>query len=117
MLDHNVAGTPTTLLSGLVVGSRIDFVDLLGRPAMNVFVSTSDPADVVEFRLNSLTRAERFVEDGPNQVVQIWSVGSNYPVMSATGKDFVIGQGLAVGSIEITSLTLASGTTIEMAVY
>lgn len=108
-----------TFISDVSELDQIDLVEVLGRPAKGAKFHMTDAADVITFRLNSLLRLTKFKERQANETVKVWGTGgSEGVVFSATGQTvFQTEPGLTISSIEIVSLTLSTGSTIEITVW
>jgi hypothetical protein len=106
------------LITSVAAGDRIDIKSILGRSASNVKLIMTDDTDTVTYKLNNLVRVQKFNETRADETVEIWSGSPRYPTYSSTGQlEHEIGDGLRVDSIEIVSVTLSIGTTIEIVVW
>lgn len=105
-------------ITDVAAGDRIDLVDVLGRPAQRVkFIMTAD-TDTAEYKINHLRRLPKHNESSADTTVLVWSGAAGYPVYSFTGVEEILSvEGLEIASIEIISLTLSVGTTIELVVW
>lgn len=120
-----------TRITGVEAGDQIDLVDILGRPARGLQITTSSANDVVEYRLNNLikkykkptrdrvefTFAEKAWGVYDAEPEETWSKGDSFPLYSSTGEVIETVSGLKISSIEIESLTLVSGSTVEIVAW
>jgi hypothetical protein len=108
-------------------GDQIDITDVLGRPARRIQFIMTDPADTVDYVLNSLikTRTRRTVgslSDADRiwgvfdtDEINTWSGAAGIPVYQSTGSTVLeTAEGLNVSSVQIDGLSLSSGTTITI---
>jgi len=114
----------SVLITVVAAGDQIDFIDALGRPARGVILHVTDVADIVEYKLNNklqLQKPRQITPNnsvGPDESVSFWATSSEYPTYSASGAmNMSTPEGLLIGSIEIVSLTLAVGVTIEITAW
>lgn len=107
----------TALITAVVVGDQIDIVDVLGRPARGLKLVTTSSTDSVSYRLNSLVRVTSHNESSADSSILIWSAGPGHSVFSDTGAEIVTQDQLEVSSIEITALSLSTGTEIEIVAW
>ena len=112
-------------------GDQIDLIDVLGRPARVIQMYLSDPADTIEYRLNSavrlrtsreheisLSQSEKLFGTYGTQTTIIFSGADRYPLMTSQGSIVEIANGLAIHSIEIGAVTQAStSSTFTMVVW
>ena len=95
---------------------KIDFTDILGRPARGVKLVTTNVGDIVTYKLNNLLKVQAFNESAAPTEVDIWSSGAGYSSFSATGDtEHIIADELQVASIEIVSLVGVA--TIEIIIW
>jgi hypothetical protein len=111
------------LISNVGAGDRINFLEVLGRPADKVQVYTTSATDVVEYRVNNLLIARgtsstyggstSYVGRAFDQsaVVKTWLASD---IFSNTGEEFELGLQLTVRSMEIVSATLSAGSTFTI---
>jgi len=105
-------------ITNVVVGDRIDIIDVLGRSARGVTFFMTNSTDTVSYRLNSLLRLRQANETSADTEVLIWAVSDEFPAYSASGQtQHTTQDGLRISSVEITALTLSAGTTITMTVW
>lgn len=108
----------TTLITAVAAGDQIDVEDVLGRPARGVIFEMTDAADTITYKLNNLVRLTSHNETGADPDVNVWSSGGAYSTFSNTGAaQHQTVSDLKVSSIEVVSLTLSTGTTIEIVVW
>ena len=106
------------LISDVAVGDRLDIEDILGRPGRAAQFNMTDTSDVLEYKLNTLRRVTRTHESRCDETVLIWSEGDEaylYTVDGATVHETE--EDLSVSSIEMITLTLTTGTTIQVVVW
>ena len=118
----------TMLITDVEAGDQIDIVEILGRPARQVQMFMTDATDTVEYRLNHHKKIRPNLPETPyyssvyqslgySEPVEVWIHSDAYPVYESTGAEVIeTAEGLAVSAIEIESLTLSVGTTIEIVV-
>jgi len=111
------------LITAVAAGDKIYFRDVLGKDADKVQVYAGAATDTVQYRLNSLQLSRgnastyggstSFVARGfaQDQISRNWLASD---IFENVGQEFEVGEMLTVSSIEITGLTLASGTTVEI---
>jgi hypothetical protein len=120
------AGQNARLITDVAAGDQIDIQAILGRPARRLTISTGDAADIVSYRLNNLRRVPQVSNDnrafapnaasGPGpDTTTFWSKATD--LWTDVGLIITTMEGFAVSSIEIDSLTLATGTTVTITVY
>jgi hypothetical protein len=108
----------TTLITDVAVNDRIDIEEILGRPARGVKFFMTASTDELGFRLNSLKRLRKPNESSVDSTVLVWSAGPANAVFTVDGQEVhQTEDALRVSSVEIVSLTLSSGSTIEMVVW
>lgn len=108
-------------VTNVVAGDRIDLVDILHRPAKKLIFNLSADTDVVEYKINTLRR----INPTPNknetlnpfeltkgslgqEQVLIWSgTGDIFTATGGTVLETI--DGLKISSIEIISISVASG--------
>lgn len=124
--DHLGPGQQVAKITSVAVGDRINIVEVLGRPARKLLFYTTDSADIVQYRLNN---RQTFLENNrpsfTNNTLTAWGlhgktesvVWNATDVFTSEGEIIETGDGLNIASIEITSLTLSTGTTIEIVVW
>ena len=106
------------LISDVAAGDQIDVRSILGRAARGVKFTVTDEADIMEYKLNSLVHMRKFHETTVDETILVWSGSTRYPTLTATGQiEYVIEDEPRVDSIEIVSLSLSTGTTIEIVVW
>jgi len=106
----------TTLITDVEAGDRLDLREILGRSARGLQMFCTDDTDEVTYRLNNLLRTVRR-NPGNTTTDYVWSTSDAFPVYSSTGELIELTEELSIGSIEIVSLTLGTGTTIEIVVW
>ena len=111
------------LITAVAAGAKIYFRDVLGKDADRVQVYAGASTDIVQYRLNNLqiTRGNAstyggstsFVARGfaQDQIQMNWLASDSF---DSVGQEFEVAEMLTVASMEITGLTLATGTTIEI---
>lgn len=117
------------VITAVADGDRIDIVDVLGRPARRVIFKMTDSADTVTYKLNHLRRLRpaRTPEESFGMADQVWGINgkevtdwwtsSNASEFTGTGStQLETAEGLQVSAVEITGLTLSTGTTITIEV-
>lgn len=117
-------------ITGVVVNDRIDLIDVLGKPAKKIQFFMTDPADVIEYTLNSLkklrtsraheitlSQAEQLFGTYGTEIEEVWSGSAKFSSISSTGADVLeTVDGISISSIQIDTLTLGTGSTITMVV-
>ncbi len=115
----------STIITAVSAGDQIDIESILGRPARQIRFIATDASDVIEYKLNNYISLEQTVKvvgvqyplQSPTPV-RIWSGSPAFATFSLTGTTETISdEGLRIASIEIVSLTLNTGTTIEIEVF
>lgn len=114
----------TALITLVAAGDKIDITDVLGRPARGMQMYMTATTDIVSYKLNHLTkiptRGRRDLSQVPVQhtATSFWDTSAGVSEFSGTG-DTVIEtvSDLTISSIEITALTLSTGTTISIVVW
>lgn len=103
------------------VGDRIDFLEILNRPAKKVVFNLVTSDDIVEYKVNNLRRLRTERTDPLSDLdasvgvfnttlVPWWSdAGSTFTATGGTQLETT--DGLMIESLEIKSLSLPSGTT------
>lgn len=119
------AGHRTSYVTAIAVGDQIPIDYILGRPAKGIKLITGDSADEISYLLNNkftsptkadtLRKSVRELDTLPH--VEIWSAAPGFSEFTVTGATEHTIDGLNISAIEITALTLASGSTIEMMVW
>lgn len=111
------------LITAVAAGDKIYFRDVLGKDADKVQVYAGAATDTVQYRLNNLQIARSnastyggstsFVARGfaQDQIKKNWLPSD---VFESVGSEFEVGEMLTIASMEITGLTLASGTTVSI---
>ncbi len=108
----------TMLITDVSAGDRIDCQAILGRTARGLQLHVGATTDDVSYRLNSLLRLNKHTEDFVDETILMWAVSPEFPVYSSTGAlSHTMIDAIQISSIEITALTLASGTTIEIIIW
>lgn len=103
------------LITAVAAGDQIDIEEAMGRPARKLRFFLTDAADILEVKVNSLLRLTKPNETGADETVKVWSAGVHGADYSYTGAATAeTMDGLRISSIEIVSLTLSAGTTIEI---
>lgn len=112
------------VITDVVEGDRIDFTEILGRPAKLLVFETSDAADSVELRLNTLSKRQKDITGpqrsgavilwGVNDVVETWLPGTTFVW---TGERISTPESVRISSVEIVNLTLGTGSTIRIEAY
>lgn len=109
------------VISNVSEGDRIDFVDVLGRPARSVIFNLVTSSDIVQYRINNLKRLRTQRVDSFSEVDKVsgvfgttgiswWSqTGSVFTATGATQLETA--DGLVIESLQIDSLSLPSGST------
>jgi hypothetical protein len=117
------------VITAVADGDRIDLVDVLGRPARRVIFKMTDSADTISYKLNHLRhlRPSRTPEEAFSLADQVWGISGTEVTdwwSSAHASEFTgtgstqleIADGLQVSALEITGLSLSTGTTITIEV-
>lgn len=105
-------------ITDVAAGDRIDIEDILGRPARGIKLYTGTDTDVIEFKLNSLIHLPQKIEGQAPTTISVWSGSDSHSTFSTTGGvEHDTKSGLLISSIEIVSLTLSIGTTIEIVAH
>ena len=111
------------LITDVGVGDQINFRDVLGRAADRVQVYATAVTDTVEYRVNNLQIARgtgstyggstSFVARAFDQskITKSWL---KTDVFTNVGEEFELASELTVFSMEITALTLGTGTTVQI---
>lgn len=111
-------------ITDVEVGDRLDFNDILGRPANKLVFHVGDSDDIVEYKINHkrtmrtnrdraqyLTQVDKIHGVFETSTIETWL--QNTDAFTATGAlALETVDDLKISSLEITDLTLASGTTI-----
>ena len=108
------------MITSVAAGDTINVVDILHRPARGVRFYMTATGDTIEYRLNNLQILSRYREDNQqiNEYTEHWNVSSKFPVYSATGAiAHETEDGLRVSSIQVTALSLSTGSTISILVW
>lgn len=105
------------LITNVAAGDRIDIIDVLGKPARGLKMITSDGTDTVEYKLNNLSRIRKRNEFNADETVYVWSESDSCPSYTDTGLVIETQDQLRISSIEIMSLILVVGTTIQIVVW
>lgn len=106
-------------ITDVSAGDRIDLVDALGRAARKVrFFLTAD-TDEINVKFNNLLRlTKRNGPDATPSTVEVWSGGSHASEFTYTGSTIIDTlDDFKISSLEIGSLTLGTGTTIEIVAF
>ncbi len=117
----------STLVTDVEVGDRIDVQAILGRPARRVKMLLTDAADTISWKQNNLqwlrgklpvdyipqTKAEEAFGVFERQMVEFWNQGAAFPEFSETGETITIDL-TAIASLEITQLSLGTGSTFSI---
>lgn len=113
-------GKRTVVITDIAVGDKFDFVSILGRSAKKIKFTTTDAADVIEFRRDNLVKrqSKRPVEEALSDVDRIYGVfqTENRDVWIKTDALTLSGLEPEINdytcSLEITDLTLSSGAVV-----
>lgn len=120
----------TIRFTDVAAGDRIDIVAALGKAATNLVFHMTDAADTVSYRINNLTKHKikvdptlvphSFVSESVGvyntEEVEYWSKAASYQLYEDQG-DVVTVTGISIASIDIDSLSLSTGTTIEIVAW
>jgi hypothetical protein len=126
---RSATGTPsllrTVLIENVEAGDKIDMLDVLGRPANGMAVTTGGGTDVVTYRLNnrSVLTKRLTSKDDYNGCMQLWGQhndGSDPIVFwdeiaepfSTTGQAWQTADALKISSVQIVSITGSATITI-----
>lgn len=120
----------TIRFTDVAAGDQIDIAAALGKPATNLVFHMTDAADTVGYRINNLIKHR--VKSDPSLVphsfvseslgiynteeVEYWSKAASYQLYEDEG-DVVTVTGITIASIDIDSLSLSTGTTIEIVAW
>lgn len=120
--NKSAGGTPsqhrTQRITAVAVGDQIDINEILGRPARGVKFFMSATTDVIEYKINNLIKRLMPGDHAVGEIVEIWSQGASHSTFSSTNAlEHTSTEGLKVSSIQIDSLTLSVGTTIDIVVW
>lgn len=114
---HIPSAQRTTLISDVAVGDKINVEEILGRPARGMILEMTSDTDVASYRLNNLIKNTKVVNGLPTQV-EFWSASDSFPVYTNTGSTtHETIDGFEISSVEVTALTLSTGTTITITVW
>ena len=111
------------LITSVGVGDQINFRDVLGRAADRVQIYATSATDTVEYMVNNLqiTRGSGSTYGGSSSYVaraydvsKIKHCWRDTDVFTNVGQEFELGSDLTVFSLEITALTLGTGSTVEI---
>lgn len=113
-------GKRTVIITDIAVGDKLDFVAILGRSAKKIKFTTTDAADVIEFRRDNLVkrRTRRPTEEALSDVDRIYGVFQTENRDLWVKSDPLTISGLQpeindyTCSLEITDLTLSSGAVV-----
>lgn len=121
-------GERVVLLSDVEVNDRIDFVEILGRPATRIQFTLTDPADSVSYRINN--KITRFISVPSTEIEAGFAPGqqalfrkphsfwtTRCSEFTSIGETFEFAEGLRISSLEITAATLSTGTTFEIVAW
>ena len=107
----------STEITAVAAGDKLDFEEILGRPARGLQIFLTDNADEIQYRINNLARLKK-IEETKTTTVENWMGGSAYPTYTGTGATTLeIVSDLKISSLEIVSLTLSVGTTVTIIVW
>lgn len=120
----------TIRFTDVAAGDRIDIVAALGKAATNLVFHMTDVSDTVSYRINNLTKHKvkvdptlvphSFVSESVGvyntEEVEYWSKAASYQLYEDQG-DVVTVTGISIASIDIDSLSLSTGTTIEIVAW
>jgi hypothetical protein len=118
------------LIEDVEVGDQIDVEEILGRPANRVQFYMTDSADVLEYKLNNLSKIKKNKKQNAlslaeemygvfehDSYIKVWN-SNGYPTYSVDGSEIhETVEGLKIRSISIEDLTLSTGTTISIVVW
>lgn len=108
----------STLITDVAAGDQVDVEEILGRPARGIKFVTGDSADSISYRLNNKLKLYQRDKFDKTDIQEIWSAGESFPVFTSTGNtEHETQEGVSISSFEVTALTLATGTTIEVVAW
>lgn len=112
------------LIEAVAAGDQLDFETILGRAAERIVMFTTDSGDTVNYRVNSLMRTYGTVGARSTELtLKRWGVLDlketwiPTSIFDSTGLQIELFEDMPVSSLEIVSLTLSVGATIEIVAY
>lgn len=102
------------VISSVAAGDQVDVTDILGRPANIVRFHMTDAGDEIELRINNRIVLHRPEDPTPKVVWMTEGGGDIYTGTGQTTLETI--DGLKISSFEVVSLTLSTGSTIEVTV-
>ena len=112
----------SALITDVAAGDVIDCIDILGRPARGVIITTTDSTDSVTYGLNAKKTFLR-KREGAAGFISAWmktdvsALDPSTQSYTATGLQIQTVDGLQISTIGFFSLTLSVGTTVTVTVW
>lgn len=121
------AGQPSyqriVVISDVAVGDQLDIFDILGRPARYCRIDTTDATDSVSYLVNhkrvlkQQSQPSIGTTTGARKETPVLFWNGAAQVFTKTGLEINLETGLEIDSLEFTSVTLNTGTTVTVTVW
>lgn len=108
----------SVVLTDVDVLSQIDILTVLGRPAQGIILRTYDASDVVTFILNGKRRLTRVEESTANTTETYWGNGTQGTLRGSVEFNSATEMpGFPITSVEIATLSVASGSQLDVIIW
>lgn len=121
------AGQPSyqriVVITEVAVGDQLDIFDILGRPARYCKIATTDAADSVSYQVNhkrvlkQQSQPSIGTTSGARKEIPVPFWNGAAQVFTKTGLSIDLEAGLEIDSLEFTSVTLDTGSTVTVTVW
>jgi len=107
-------------ITSVAAGDLLDFHVILGRPAKGFKLVATSTSDTLSYRLNNLTRIKTHKKVGSfdSVVAPINFLNKQHTAFTETGSlEYTSQDSFQIDNIEITALSLSTGTTISVVAW